>query len=122
MAWNWRLFLEPIEGTPIDGDLTQPRTRWWNHLYLALWGWKMTIVFEVNSSDAAIGYQVGYKPSTGGPAQLKTIVSHDKYFRMKLGREDCRFYAIGPEWREIPLKVVTRTRIDDPVYAAVPLH
>lgn len=120
--FNWEIFQGSITGTPVDGDLTAPPTRWWNHLFLALWGWRAVAVFKVGEADAAAGYRVGYKPSTGGPAKLKTHASHAPSFRMKVGRDDCTFFAVGPGGKEIPLQFVAFTNVDNLAYGALPLH
>lgn len=118
----WKRFQGSITGAPVDGDLTQPPTRWWNHFFLARWGWKAVVVFAVDPDDAKAGYRVGYKPSTGGPTMLKSDILHDSSFRMKLGRENCTFFAIGASGQEIPLQFASLTSVNDPKYTTVPMH
>ncbi|HLD61106.1 MAG TPA: hypothetical protein VJA27_03175, partial [Patescibacteria group bacterium] len=50
------------EGTPVAGDKSVPPTRWWNHVWLVFFGWKMIVTFRVPKEVAAKGYFVGFTP------------------------------------------------------------
>lgn len=109
------------QGTHVQGDASTPPTRWWNHWYLALWGWKIVTVFEVSADDAAQGYQVGYLPFDGDP-KVEGKLNHSRRFRMKNGHEDCTFFAVTIDGQEVPLTVIARTDIQDTKYHDAPLH
>jgi hypothetical protein len=96
-----------ITGTLVQGDPESPPTRWYNHLYLVLFGWKVTVCFQVSEYDAKHGYHVGYVPFNG-KAMAEVDTYFDRQFRMKIGHEDCTFFAINRHGKEIPLKIVHR--------------
>jgi hypothetical protein len=117
----WKRFQGKIQGIHVDGDAESPPTEWWNHLYLALWGWKVVTVFEVTEEAAMSGYRIGYLPFDG-KAMLESAMNHDRRFRMKIGHEACTFFAIAPDGTEAELKVVSRTMKDDVKHKDAPLH
>ncbi|MEN9558186.1 MAG: hypothetical protein RL141_555 [Candidatus Parcubacteria bacterium] len=110
----------PVEGVLVQGDETCPRTRWWNHLYLLLWGWKTVAVFEVSEEDARLGYRVGYEPLEGA-AMFQTKTSYARRFRMRIGREACKFFAFRDNG-EVSLTLVIETDIWDAAYHDAPLY
>ena len=117
----WSSYKGSVQGVKVEGDKSAPPTKWYNHLILALWGWKVVTVFEVSEGAARIGYQVGYMPFDG-KGMVESKVNYDRRFRMKNGHEDCTFFAVNPKGEEVALKVVTRTMKDDPAYQDAPLH
>ncbi|MEO5928254.1 MAG: hypothetical protein ABIO72_06010 [Patescibacteria group bacterium] len=117
---DWKTFPGSVQGQKIEGDATASPTTWWNHLYMAKWGWKTVTVFEVTEEDALIGYQVGYKPFEGD-VKADGKKHHDRRFRLKIGHEDCTFFAATLDGTEVPITVVTRTTKDDAAYQDAPL-
>ena len=121
MNMSWNNYDGPAVGTTIAGDKDAPPTRWWNRWYLALFGWKTVTVFEVSREDAMRGYSVGYIDFDEN-AKVEVETSYDRHFRMKNGYEDCAFFAVNSEGKELRLKVVSRTTVDNSIYADAPLH
>ena len=77
--------------TFVQGDKNAPPTRWWNHWWLVLFGWKTIVTFRVPEEVAKAGYYVGYW-AFKGPAMCKNERLHDEIFSMKIGHENCRFF------------------------------
>jgi hypothetical protein len=120
--FGWKTFSGRVEGVHVHGDKDVKPTRWWRHLFLALWGWKTVAVFEVEDPHAATdGYRIGFVPFNG-PAKLRERVCVDRCFRMKIGREDCTFFAVDRSGKEIALRVIARTDRNNPTYTDVPLY
>lgn len=110
MTTMWDTYNRPVVGVMVEGDKNSPPTRWWNHLYLAVFGWKVVTVFEVSAKDAERGYSVGYLPIDGkGKVEIK--LNYDRFFRMRNGHEDCTFFAINEKGEEVHIEVVGRTTI-----------
>ncbi len=117
----WNRHQGEVRGIRVEGDKLVSPTKWWNHLYLALWGWKTVTVFEVSDEDARRGYRLGYLPFDG-KAMVESKVNHDRQFRMKNGYEDCTFFAFAPaDGKEVALNVIARTPKDG-AYQHAPLH
>ncbi|MFA6429238.1 MAG: hypothetical protein WCV84_01940 [Patescibacteria group bacterium] len=72
----WTKHQGNVQGVHVEGDKSAPPTKWWNHLYLALWGWKAVTVFEVSEDAAREGYQLGYLPFDGN-AMVESTVNHE---------------------------------------------
>lgn len=120
--FGWEKFHGRVRGFPVEGDKSVAPTTWWRHIFLALWGWKTVVVLEVEDPHAAAdGYRIGFIPFRGTP-QLKQKVLVDRCFRMKVGREDCTFFAVDRSGREIALRVIARTDRNNPTYHDVPLY
>lgn len=118
----WERHNKRVEGVLVPGDPSVPPTRWWNHLFLALWRWKTVAVFEVADPLEAIdGYCVGFRPMEG-PAKVEMGVEHNRRFRMKVGHEACTFFATNLGGNEVRIRLITTTTISDKAYADVPLH
>lgn len=117
----YRKFDGQVAGLAVAGDLAAPLTRWWNHLFLALWGWKTIVVLEVSEEAAKAGYRVGYR-SFFGTTMLGEGVLHTRRFRMRIGHEPCTFFAADASGREVPLLLVERTTKSDPVYRDISLR
>ncbi|MBP9747587.1 hypothetical protein KBD13_01460 [Patescibacteria group bacterium] len=116
----YKVFKGQVAGLEMAGDLAAPPTKWWNHLYLALWGWKTIVVLEVSEEVAKAGYRVGYR-SFFGRVMLGEGVLHARRFRMQIGHEPCTFFAVDAAGHEVPLLLVERTTKNNPVYAGLPL-
>ena len=84
-------------GILVPGDKLAPPTRWWNHWFLVLFGWKTVATFRVGTSIAKNGYSVGYTTDKGVSWQSGETC-HDQFFSLKVGHEDCVFFAyVMPE-------------------------
>jgi hypothetical protein len=119
---GWKKYVGPeVRSTLVMGDEGSPPTRWWNHLWLALWGWKTTVVFQVQREAVERGYRVGYR-SFDGNSMIEDVVNFDRQFRVKIGHEDCAFFAIMKNGLETPLSLVARTDVSDARHQTVPLH
>ena len=117
----WKRYRGKIRSLCVEGDKTAPPTTWWNHLYLALWGWKVVTVFEVSVEEAKLGYRIGYLPFDG-KAMIEERINHDRRFRVKNGNEACTFFAIAPDGIEVALTMVARSVKNDATYEHAPLH
>lgn len=117
----YKRFDGAVVGLEVAGDLAAPPTQWWNHLFLALWGWNTVAVLEVSEEAAKAGYRVGYR-SFFGATMLETEVLHARRFRMRIGHEPCTFFALDASGREVPLLLVERTTKRDPVYQDISLR
>lgn len=104
--------IELDSGTAVEGNKSAPPTRWWNHLWLALFGWKIVVTFRVPKTLAESGYYIGYSPIMGG-AMYNTEICHDEHFSMKVGHEDCKFFALPVETTQPPCSptIVARSRL-----------
>ncbi len=112
-------------GTLAHGDPAMPPTRWWNHLFLRLFQWRQVTVFEFAPDSASkwfptMGYMVGYKLNDREDmwGMLCNTILHDTCFRVRNGYENCVFFAIDLDGREMPLRIVKQTTLDDPEYAS----
>ncbi len=130
-AWrqkmSWNAFNGNVTGgVKVGGDPKSPPTHWWNWFYLAKFGWKTVAVFKLkNPEDAARGYRIGYKPTTGdatGETRVKSEVQTSFGFRMKVGYEECTFFAVDRNDAEVPIEFVAKTVKGDAQYADLPLH
>jgi len=118
----WRKFdHKGIVGTRVYGDTRVASTNLFNWLYMKFWGWKTAIVFHVGDESARCGYRIGYQPIIGN-ARLNTTVFHDKVFRVRIGREDCVFFAVDRDLQEVSLRMGDRTPIKGGSYQIAPLR
>ena len=119
----WIKYEGGAQGVQCKGDKTVSPTRWWNHTYYVLFGWKVVTVFEVPVEYAERGYRVGYRPETGA-AMLEDQVLFTPSFRVKHGHEDCTFFAIsGVDGKtEVPIKATVRAHKNDKAYKDAPLR
>ena len=116
----WKEVLFKYRGVRVEGDKKVPPTRWWNYHLLLWWGWKTVAVLQVSPEDAKRGYQIGFRASNGEAKIMEQSVFHRR-FRMRIGREDCTFFALK-DGQEIPLSLVARVKKNDPQYVDVPLY
>jgi len=101
----WKSFtaFQP-KGFFIRGDAKATPTKWWNHLWLVLFGW--TKVAVLRAADApAEGWLIGYRDFTGKQLVRTTLIKVMDV-RMLIGHEDCTFFAVTKEWKEISLECV----------------
>lgn len=107
------------EGVLIPGDPTAPPTTWWNHLWLALFGWKLTTVFSLPQMPGE-GYHIGYIPDDGQPV-YNTSRLMSPSFRVRNGREECVFFAVDRDGNEVPLKFKAQADRDEPQFKNIAL-
>jgi len=108
MAWV-KFNASRIRGTLAKGDKSVPPTRWWNRRYLQLFCWNKMTVFMV--PEGIESYRVGFKSLTGD-AELNEEVLTSRKFAVRNGFEDCIFFAIDRDGREITLLELEQTRDD----------
>lgn len=127
---SWKSYDGSIKGTRVEGDSSVPSTygdlqhswlRLLRHLWLFLFVWKAVAVFHVSYEDVRKGYRIGFVPLTGDAKIMKKLV-HDRGFRVRRGGEDCTFFAVDPDGREIELELVILTDKKDPRYQFNPLY
>ncbi|MBI2038240.1 MAG: hypothetical protein HYT15_04970 [Candidatus Magasanikbacteria bacterium] len=89
---KWKKVDRVDKGITITGNHGVPPTRWWNHWWLALFGWKTIVTFSLPDEVATSGYRVGFT-TKDGKSWCKRTIAHDKFFSMKIGYEDCKFWV-----------------------------
>jgi len=107
--WLWRRYSGRVDGLLLKGDPKVPPTTWWNALFVRLY-WNEVTILEV--PDDIRDYRVGYIPFAG-PTKYLTTVLHSPRFAVRHGRENCKFFAIMLDGTELPLKLATRTTVDE---------
>lgn len=115
----WNRFNGSVRGTFVRGDKASPKTRWYNHLFLALFGWKTVTIFSIPAEDAKRGYRVGYLPFDGEP-MVESELNHESRFRMRIGHEACTFFAVDADGAEIPSRSSPGPRSMTPVIGKRP--
>lgn len=117
---NWSKFSRAVEGRLIKGDKTVPPTTKWNYYWLRWFVWKRVVVFEVDREAAGRGFRVGFK-KPDGEAEVCLATCYSHRYKMRLGHEDCIFFAVNEQGREIPLKVVEIAHKDSDSHFGVEL-
>lgn len=115
---TWKKFEGNVVGTRVEGDPSVPPTRWYNHLWLLMFGWKKVAVFMAMNASAPA--RVGFRPFRGD-AMLREEPLDRGTFRVRIGHEACTFFVVGDDGKEIPLELLKVTTRDDPGYDKVPL-
>lgn len=114
---SWKKCDGNFVGINVEGDPSMPHTKWWNILWLLFFGWQKVVVMRVNTAHT---YHVGYRDFRG-----KTMLCDERmwknYFRAKVGREDCTFFAVNEHGREVNLEVLTYTTKKSKVHEQVPM-
>jgi hypothetical protein len=110
-----------IKGTIVYGDKRVPKTRWWLLPLLFLFIWKKRVVLSVAPVDVPRGFRLGYKPEVG-PSRLSERLITAKRFQVRVGRENCTFFALSPEGHEVPLRLAGETDRSDPWLKKLPLY
>ena len=100
----WSKFDGAVQGTMVEGDRTVPATHWWNHWWLVWRGWQTVSVFEALTDKP---FRVGFR-NQWGKAYLRSSPLTDRVFNALVGFEDCTFFAIDEDGREVPLTIVRR--------------
>lgn len=117
----WHPYRGGARGTKVPGDPTTWRTRQWLTWFFRRFVWKKAVVLrpEVQSGTH---YRIGFR-NAWGDAFVADQMSAGARFAMRLGYEECVFFALNrQDEAEIPLHVVATTRIDDPHYKDVSLY
>jgi hypothetical protein len=121
---KWLPYTGSAKGLMVEGDKTVAKTNVFTHLFLLLWGWKTVVVFQdatPNQLGLACGFKVGYRDFKGRSNLGQETVKANG-FRMKIGYEDCAFFAVTSDTlQEIPLKVTLRTTKNDANWNDFPL-
>lgn len=120
MSWNV-IDASTFKGVKVEGDASAPKTRWWLLPLLFLFFWKKRAVLSVVPYDVPDGFRIGYKPFEG-PARLLDKVIKDKRIQVRIGHEDCTFFALTPEGNEIFLRLSGVTHRSDKWLKRVPLY
>ena len=99
----WKPFTAfEAKGTPVRGDANVAATKWWNHPWLVLFGWTTVAVLRPETAPSEDWY-IGYRDFTG-KQHLRMTPIFASAVRMKIGREDCTFFAVTKDKKEIPLQ------------------
>lgn len=108
----------------VTGDKSVLPTRWWNHLFYVLFGWKTVAVFEVvGPLPLNSGYHVGFRTYKGEMWVCRNHEIMEKQFAMQVGHEDCEFFALMKHSTSLlPIRLVERTVKKDPKYKDVSLY
>jgi hypothetical protein len=109
---GWKKYFEQITGILIQGDPDAPPITWWNILWVRA-QWKKAVILRIPHDKAEMGYRIGYWPMHG-PLQLKIEVLHQQLVAVRLGQEECIFFAVNMLDEEIGLSVERITTTDDP--------
>ncbi len=98
---GWKKFDgSKINGARAKGDKTMPKTRWWNRRILQEFFWRKATIYMV--PDGIACYRVGFK-AEGGACELQDDLMTSRKFAVRNGFEDCIFFALGSDGREIIL-------------------
>lgn len=106
----WHAFSGEVQGLAVRGDEKVPATTWWNKPLLVLFVWKTVQVFEVPAGEGP--YRVGFIPLSG-KAEVRDEPVTGRRFAVRIGREDCRFFALDDHGSEIDLKKIGRLHKKD---------
>ena len=118
---HWHPYHGGARGTKVPGDPTVPATRWWNAWFLRRFRWKKVVVFAPQAPPHT-AYRIGFRDAWGNAFVLDRMAT-DAQFAMRLGHEECTFFALSRHGEtEIPLRGVAVTRLDDPHYRNTPLY
>jgi len=124
--FGWKKFDGKAVGVKVEGDSNVRPTTFVNRPYMQWFGWKTVAVFRVSAEIAKAGYRWGYIPTANGLAigvpMLSVEVFHDKVFRVRVGREDCTFFAVDADGKEVGLVFVEKTTKKNGFFAETPLR
>lgn len=96
----------PDIGVLITGEPGIPETKWWNCWFLKYHYWKW-VVFKIPDKISAVGgYRVGFIPGDGKPKLNSTVLRQDS-FQVRIGREDCTFFALDRTGQEVNIVQAT---------------
>lgn len=104
-----RVNVEGVRGVRVEGDPDMPATTWWNVGFLDHFVWKTVVVFEVPKRTKI--YSAGFLLPTG-ESYVYQQKNSGQYFSQKVGREPVKFFALGPDGKEIPIRLVLRAPLN----------
>lgn len=116
---GWKTYSGAARGITIDGDENASPTRWYNHLFQLLWGWRLVAVLEV-ADDPHRLLHLGFRDHKG-KAMVMTSPLPSRAFRVRVGHEGCDFFLVDGDGMEHVLRQIIRTTKDDPKYDEYPL-
>lgn len=113
---GWKVHTSAVRGLLVLGEESVPRTRFWNHWFLFLWGWRRVVILEAREKDVFPGYI-----NAKGVPKYSLVRTEGKRFRARIPHEARTFFAVNIAKEEVPLQFVTRAHIRDKAYADLPL-
>lgn len=118
---NWHPYHSGARGTKVPGDPNVPATwrrfTWFFRRFL----WKKAVVLRPEVPPDT-RYRIGFRNAWGDAFVADQMSVHER-FAMRIGREECTFFALNrSDGIEVSLHVVATTRLDDPHYKDVPLY
>lgn len=127
-GYTWHTYHGSATGTRIPGDPNVLPTNPWYARFLPLYAWalrrflwKKVIVFQPQVS-AGTAYRIGFRTSDDQAFVMDHMVT-DAAFAMRVGREDCTFFALSrTDGQEVSLRVVATTRLDEHKLHDIPLY
>ena len=97
--FGWKKYRGEIRGVLIAGDKCSAPTRWWNILFLLMLGWPMrSILVNLSSNPVRVGYR-----DMNGKTMLTTECVQGRKFCVRIGHEDCTFFAVNSRGEEVAL-------------------
>lgn len=118
---NWHPYHGGARDTKVPGDPTVLATRRWLTWFFCRFVWKNAVVLRPEV-EAGTRYRIGFRNAWGDAFVADQMSVHER-FAMRIGREECAFFALNrSDGIEVPLHVVATTRLDDPHYKDVPLY
>lgn len=120
-GYAWHAYHGTAHGTRVEGDAAVWATRWWNEWFLRRFSWKKVAILQPQAA-AGIPYRIGYRTPDGQAFVMDRMVT-DAQFAVRIGHEDCTFFALSKsDGFEIPLRVAAMTRLGEHRYADTPLY
>lgn len=120
-GYAWHQYHGTAHGTRVDGDPNVWATRPWNAWFLRRFRWKKIVILQPQV-PAGTHYRIGYRTVDGQAFVMDRMVT-DAQFAMRLGHEDCTFFALSKtDGLEISLRVVATTRVDENKHHDTPLY
>lgn len=117
----WHPYHGGARGTKVPGDPTVLATRRWLTWFFRRFVWKKAVILRPEIK-ADTRYRIGFR-NAWGDAFVMDRMSVDARFALRIGREECTFFALNRSGEtEVPLHIVATTRLDDPHYKDVPLY
>ena len=121
-AHAWHQYHGSAKGARVEGDPGAPKTRWWNAWILRRYFWKKVAILRPQIPLGTTHYRIGFRTASGQASIMDRMVTGVQ-FAMRIGHEDCTFFALSrTDGHEIPLRVVTTTRLDDSHHQDTPLY
>jgi hypothetical protein len=110
---------EPRQGVLVHGDRSAPPARWQDG-YIAPRYAKYAVI-GVPPEAAYRGYSVGFM-AFNRQSFIQKKICHDPQFRMRVGREDLKIYAVSRSGEELTVSLIALCGRDEREYAYAPIH